>query len=987
MNLENVKYDAFISYRHCELDKFVAENLHKQLEAFKIPKSLIKAGKTNGKTKIERVFRDRDELPLASNLADPITKALQGSDYLIVICSPRLPESKWCLKEIETFISMHGRDHILAVLIEGEPIDSFPEILRFDEREVTDADGNIHIEKIEVEPLAADVRGKDKTEVLKQIKNELMRLVAPMLNCNYDDLKMRHKEARQKKILRISLAISIVCLIFTAISTTMALTIHRQSNTIEEQYQTALKTQAISYASISQTLLEQEDRMAAMAIARMVLPDSFDKQKDMPYTAAAEFALSDSLAIYNNGGSNFPVKSLEQNSPIRFMKVSPDETTITTVDTNGIITIFDITSTSTIASFTAKEEYKTSIYDKTDIAYLGTNKLTYIADHGFCIYDIPTKVETFYKLDASSLYITASSDGEYIGICTTDTFEIFDKNGTSVYSQTLPDSYMGDNAIAFDAKQSLCAFTATCNTEDTEQGLLSLVNYATGEEIYSAELDITYFNDCVFYGEQLIVTGKKSNYSSDNLLDYISDIHVFSYPLDNNTPNWEFVKNDASFDDITGTLQWENQTIVMSGYDEITFINSKDGSLIHSTSLGSSVVDITPLVTEGTILASTERGEKVIVNYDPDYEDLIMEEFDTSNGEFSDFYYSNEFVAAHHENSTAINIYQQVTSDKTETIATLEDYIISGTYSTKQNAFLADGYNNQYFLKRGDTENTITLAYDNYAYDMFFAGDNDEQVVLVNTDALTYYDAVTGELIKEVSISDAFADSGVLPSTYIASAKDHQTLVYYSGSDDSIYLYSINENTVNTIPLQKPSPSTAEYIGINETADKYAIACVEDNTLSVFDQNNNLIAETEINAALVTNIIISDTANCVIVSYLDKTVTLYQLSDLSTLKTFTNIRSNMKHLDTISFSNGDSNTPAYALYGISECYLLNRDLELIARLYDYIACNEESQLFYLANDDYILSVPYYNYDMLIKEADKQLENYELSNYRQNQLGI
>lgn len=987
MNLENVKYDAFISYRHCELDKFVAENLHKQLESFKIPKSLIKAGKTNGKPKIERVFRDRDELPLASNLADPITHALQSSDYLIVICSPRLPESKWCLKEIETFISMHGRDHVLAVLIEGEPADSFPDILRFDEREVTDGDGNTQIEKVEVEPLAADVRGKNKSEVLKQIKNELMRLVAPMLDCNYDDLKMRHKEARQKKILRISLAISMVCLIFTAISTTMALTIHKQSNTIEEQYQAALETQAISYASISQTLLEQEDRMAAIAIARMVLPDSLEQQADMPYTAAAEFALSDSLAIYNNGGSNFPVRSLEQNSPIRFMKVSPDETTITTIDTNGIITIYDIASASALASFTAKEEYKTDLSDTTDIAYLGANKLTYLAKHGFCIYDISTQTETFYNLDESSLYIVTSSDGEYIGVCTTNHFEIFDKNGTCIYSQAFPDSYRGDNAIAFNTEQSLCAFTSTCNTNDAEKGIVSIVNYATGKEIYSAEIDITYFNDCVFYGDQLIVVGKKTNYSSDNLLNYVSDIHVFSYPLDSNIPNWEFVKKDSSFDDLTGTLQWENQTIVMSGYDEITFINGKDGSLIHSTSLGSSVVDITPLVTEGTILASTERGEKIVVNYDPDYENLIMEEFDTSNGEFSDFYHSNEFVAAHHEKSTAINIYQQITSNQTETIATLDDYIISGTYSAKQNAFLADGYNNQYFLKRQDTETTITLAYDDYAYDMFFAGNNDEQVVLANTDTLTYYDSITGELTKRVSVTDAFTDLEVTPSTYIGAYEDYATLVYYSGSNDSLYLYSVKENTVTAITLQKPSPTTVEYIGINETANKYAIACVEDNTLSVFDKDNNKLAETEINAALVTNIIVSDTADCVIVSYLDKTVTLYQLSDLSIRKTFTNIRSDMKHLDVITFSTDEKNTPAYALYGTSECYLLNKDLELVARLYDYLAYDKEKQAFYLANKDCILSVPYYNYDMLIKEADRQLDNYKLSDYRKNQLGI
>ena len=288
MNLEDVKYDAFISYRHCELDKFVAENLHKQLEAFKIPKALVASGKTNGKTKIERVFRDRDELPLASNLADPITQALEHSDYLIVICSPRLPESKWCLKEIETFISMHGREHILAVLVEGEPVDSFPDILRFEELEVTDADGNVHIEKREVEPLAADVRGKDKKEVLKQIKSELLRLVAPIIDCNYDDLKMRHKEAHQKKILQISLGVSAVCITFAAVSTTMALTIHKQAGTIEKQYKEVLETQAVSYAKTSGTLLKEEDCLAAIAIARMALPDTIADQKDKPYTPEAE---------------------------------------------------------------------------------------------------------------------------------------------------------------------------------------------------------------------------------------------------------------------------------------------------------------------------------------------------------------------------------------------------------------------------------------------------------------------------------------------------------------------------------------------------------------------------------------------------------------------------------------------------------------------------------------------------------------------------
>lgn len=108
MEERKFRYDAFISYRHTELDKFVAENLIKELESFKLPKNVAKKLKGK-KTKIERVFRDREELPLTNNLEEPIVEALQNSEWLIVICSPRLPESVWCKKEIETFISLRGR--------------------------------------------------------------------------------------------------------------------------------------------------------------------------------------------------------------------------------------------------------------------------------------------------------------------------------------------------------------------------------------------------------------------------------------------------------------------------------------------------------------------------------------------------------------------------------------------------------------------------------------------------------------------------------------------------------------------------------------------------------------------------------------------------------------------------------------------------------------------------------------------------------------
>ena len=115
------KYTAFISYRHLEPDITVAKAVHKAIETFKLPKEFYEGGKRP----TFRVFRDREELTTTS-LSDSIQDALENSKYLIVICSKRLRESKWCNIEVETFIGLHGVEKIIPVLIEGEPEDSFP---------------------------------------------------------------------------------------------------------------------------------------------------------------------------------------------------------------------------------------------------------------------------------------------------------------------------------------------------------------------------------------------------------------------------------------------------------------------------------------------------------------------------------------------------------------------------------------------------------------------------------------------------------------------------------------------------------------------------------------------------------------------------------------------------------------------------------------------------------------------------------------------
>nr|MCR5716450.1 toll/interleukin-1 receptor domain-containing protein [Lachnospiraceae bacterium] len=160
-----MKYNAFISYRHTEPDMEIAKTLHRALETFHVPG---KVRKETGMRRIERVFRDQEELPIGSDLGDNIRAALQESEFLIVICSPRTLQSDWVLREIDTFLEMHDREHILAVLIEGEPNESFPPALLSDEA------GN------PVEPLAADVRGATRGERRKKLRTEFLRLAAPL---------------------------------------------------------------------------------------------------------------------------------------------------------------------------------------------------------------------------------------------------------------------------------------------------------------------------------------------------------------------------------------------------------------------------------------------------------------------------------------------------------------------------------------------------------------------------------------------------------------------------------------------------------------------------------------------------------------------------------------------------------------------------------------------------------------------------------------
>lgn len=363
-----MKYNAFISYRHLPKDKFVAENLHRYLEMYKLPKSLYDKCKNHS---IERVFRDKDELPLISDLSEPIDAAIRDSEFLIVICTPQLKESRWCTREIETFKAIHGREKIFAVLADGEPDESFPEALLKEEYEETDENGNVTIKTRFIEPLAADVRGKNYREIKKKIKEESIRLIAPMLGLSYDDLKQRHRERILKRRIMYASVISSVVAVFGIVSTSMAVKISRQNVEIKKNY-------AKSLVAESENCFKEGNLIPAREKAELALEyDESDQTVhavDMVYgktAAVGTFVLSDAY---------------EAEDGVQGMILSPDGATLIAMD--GVNQVWDI---STADGKKVKLSDNAISFMKGYICFTGDNKLIYNCEKGICVYDTLSK--------------------------------------------------------------------------------------------------------------------------------------------------------------------------------------------------------------------------------------------------------------------------------------------------------------------------------------------------------------------------------------------------------------------------------------------------------------------------------------------------------------------------------------------------------------------------------------------------------------------
>lgn len=982
-------YDAFISYRHADLDKYVAETLHKRLEAFKLPHSASRNRLEGEKTRIRRIFRDKDELPIASDLASPIMTALNESEYLIVICSPRTPESIWVKREIETFISLHGRDHVLAVLIEGEPEESFPPALMTARKEVTLEDGTKSLQKVAVEPLAADVRGNTRHEVTKNIKKEMLRLAAPLFDCSYDDLKQRHRQRRIKRIITAALIINAFLICFGSFSTIQALRISRQAKQIQQQseeikqqsdqivqqYQEILVSSLNTLADTALRLLDEGDRMKSILVAKAALPAS-SQDKETPLVPHAEYALADSLYVYENESQLLSDRALDHDTDVQFMIPSPSGERLLTLDSTNIGTIWDTVTGEPLATFIAAND---SLYqaNENSFAFVSENELVYYADNRVKRYNFSTK-GTLWETEDSYLYAyTFSADRTLLAATNYDEIRVYDLTDGSIkttYQAGEEQHYLGQ-VMTFSPDSRLLAFT-TNDTRGETSGNVSVLQLSSGSVTKSIVTENPYICSLLFTDNSHLAVAANAYIDLEND-PFVSNNSgdVLLYQINGDAPDWSrhFVGQTIYTLQLSLT---DSPFLIATSYDTVNALVPKDGALMGSVSFSSSIVNAVSYNNNTYGYCATRDGNVQSINYDGGIVYNIY--FEAQSNNIKSSVKASNYVAMLPYASRQVILYRYVENQNMEDFTELQDdssdvcvsqdgSVCFVTTVTNHNALIGYDYATKKELFRKDFDEIINHA--------IYAGADDQYIILFLTDQLAVYDSHTGESVKTIEL----ADYGFINS-YVYRPNTEQLFIM---QDRGLCTYNINTLSYEAVcegnDLFDVASAATTYDG-----KTFVISNKQTGLLEHYDVQNvtEPLQTVALNTNYVTDLFYNDDGSLLFVVYKNRHVDLYDAVDFSLVHTYTDLNGSSTRYIPLGNADGD-----YILANNYQGYLCTKNHEVKAYFPHFRCLDIKNQKIISHNYRKLYTIPVYDLDMLLTEADRQLHGRKLTDQEKAELYI
>jgi len=435
------KYTAFISYKHHPLDSAIAASVQRRLENYRVPRRIAEK---LGRKQIGQIFRDKEELPISSDINDDIEEAIRGADYLIVICSPRSKEAVWVNREIKLFLENHDRNHILAVLAEGEPYEAFPEILTYEE--LTDPLTG-EVTRSPREPLAADMRNPGPCAGRSAQKDELTRLAAAILGVGFDELKQRRRQQERKRRATVLGICAAVVLVFLAYMIRSNLLISRANKLLEESYEqvnenynNALENQSRYLASASREQADSYERFMALELALAALPGSDDP--DRPLVSSAVSALNYAAGFYDLSSDLKTIGSFSMGKPVRYMEFTSDAGLLAACDTAGGISVFNTGTVRTVWSRNA------GLGSAETFRVLNDSTIVYVGYEGTACYELETGAE-LWRLNEGATGAVFNESGSYLLL--TGTYDISagaelsvidTATGSKAFTIPVPDEYV-----------------------------------------------------------------------------------------------------------------------------------------------------------------------------------------------------------------------------------------------------------------------------------------------------------------------------------------------------------------------------------------------------------------------------------------------------------------------------------------------------------------------------------------------------------------
>lgn len=742
------KYDAFISYRHCDLDKFVAENLHKILESYELPKNIKEQLGITGRT-IRRVFRDQDELPLSSNLEDPIVDALNNTKYLIVICSPRLKDSMWCKKEIETFKKLRGRKNIFCVLIEGEPSESFPEAV------LTDDDN-----KTLVEPLAADVRGATKKEVLNKIKSEKLRLIAPMYNLDYDDLKQRHKMQEQKRKLTIATIAAGAFLLFALYSSIMLIKINSQQKILKNH-------QAISLSEKSTSSLSKDSRYDAIKYAYESLT-KFDGVK-MPYTTDAEYALSEALGVYDVGSSFKANDEIKTKGVVDFIKVSYDNNYLATYDESEELTLWNAKTFKKIKTYSDISGFA---FDEYKFSFIGEDYFSYINKDGNIVITVTKngdKINEIKKEDSSYQSVRAHFENKFLAYTENKKLTIYNSlENKTIGSITYKDDLLRQTFYSEDGNYFFVTSIEDQFSVDKEQYItVHVIDTNTAKEINSVRFNAGYISNMFTNGDNVYMLFNRTMGASFNLL-------AASYNYKDGNLNWTRTQDSIWGKIITRSYaEGVNDVAIVHG-NKLDILDASSGDVKYNFDMSSDILEVFSYTNKNMYLTINKDGTANYASMDTKQNVIYKGQYQFNLNNYSKVTKNATGYLLIPENENRVIYYTTNTNKDAKEIDKEFDYVKTDTISESET---------------NEIKEKMNIKNKNLVSGMFYSEDKDLLFVSYVDDSFAIYN------VKEKKLLNT-NESILRPDHYYGTDKYGRT---YIGNITDAYILDKNYNKVGHI--------------------------------------------------------------------------------------------------------------------------------------------------------------------------------------------